>query len=94
MASIPTSTVIQMRDRIFILPNLVLWIMVWLLAFITDIGNVLLGVPFYILFLVMSVFLVYDRKKSGGWSAAMRPLSESDPTEAIRRLEEYNKNTE
>ena len=79
MASIPTSTIIQMRERIFILPNLVLWIMVWLLAFITDVGNVLLGVPFYLSVLGMSIFVTYDRKKSGGWSATMRPLWESTP---------------
>ena len=68
-----------MRERIFILPNLVLWIMVWLLAFITDVGNVLLGVPFYLSVLGMSIFVTYDRKKSGGWSATMRPLWESTP---------------
>ena len=82
MASIPTSTVIQMRDRIFILPNLVLWIMVWPLAYLSDFGNVILMIPFNIMFLVMNMFVVYDRKKIGGWSAAMRPLYESTP---IRR---------
>ncbi|MGY5873589.1 MAG: hypothetical protein RTV72_15175 [Candidatus Thorarchaeota archaeon] len=53
--------------------------MVWLLAFITDVGNVLLGVPFYLSVLGMSIFVTYDRKKSGGWSATMRPLWESTP---------------
>jgi hypothetical protein len=79
MASIPTSPVIQIRDRIFILPNLVLWIMVGLLDFFSDLEDVLLVVPLYLSLLGMSIFVVYDRKKSGGWSAAMRPLSESSP---------------
>ena len=80
VASIPTSTVIQMRERIFLLPNLVLWIMVWVLEFFSDLGNVLIIVPFYLSLLCMSLFVIYDREKSGGWSAAMRPLWESTPT--------------
>ena len=79
MASIPIPAVIQMRERIFVLPNLVLWFMVWPLAFLSDLGNVLLSVPFLLSFLGMSIFETYDRKKRGGWSATMRPLWESTP---------------
>jgi len=53
--------------------------MVWPLAFFSDFGNVLLVVPLYLSLLGMSIFVTYDRKKSGGWSAAMRPLWESTP---------------
>ena len=79
MASIPTPAVIRMRERIFVLPNLVLWLMVWPLDFLSDLDNVLLSVPLYLSLLGMSIFVTYDRKKSGGWSAAMRPLWESTP---------------
>ncbi len=79
MASIPTHKIIQMRERIFVGPNLVLWLMVWPLAFLSGLGNVLLFVPFYLSLLGMSIFVTYDRKKSGGWSATMRPLWESTP---------------
>ncbi len=79
MASIPTHKIIQMRDRIFVGPNLVLWLMVWPLAFLSDLGNVLLSVPFLLSNLGMLIFVTYDREKSGGWSATMRPLWESTP---------------
>jgi hypothetical protein len=79
MASISTPVAIQMRDRIFVLPNLVLWIMVWPLAFHSDLGNVELLIPFFISLLIMSTFGIYDRMRSGGWSATMRPLGESTP---------------
>lgn len=79
MANIPTPVEIQMRERIFVLPNLVLWSMTWLLALFSDLENVLLIIPFNILLLVMSIILVYDRKKSGGWSATKRVLWESTP---------------
>ncbi len=79
MASIPTHKIIQMRERIFVGPNLVLWLMVWPLAFLSDLGNVLLSAPFLLSFLGMSIFVTYDRKKTGGWSATMRPLWESTP---------------
>jgi len=79
MASIPTSKGIQMRDRIFVLPNLVLWASVWLLAIFSDLEDAFLVVPFCILFLVMSAFLVYDLKKKSGWPAAVRPLWNSTP---------------
>ena len=79
MASIPTPAVIQMRERIFILPNVVLWLMVWPIAFLSGLGNLLLFVPFLLSALGMNIFVTYDRKKSGGWSAAMRPLWESTP---------------
>lgn len=65
------------RERIFVLPNLVLWFMVWLLAFFSDLENILLLVPFYLSLLGMSIFVTYDRKKSGGWSAVKRPLWET-----------------
>ncbi len=52
----------------------------WPLAFLSGLGNLLLFVPFYLSVLGMSIFVTYDRKKSGGgWSAAMRPLWESTP---------------
>ena len=79
MASIPTHKIIQMRERIFVGPNLVLWLMVWPLAFLSDLGNILLFVPFYLSFLGMSIFVFFDRKRSDGWSATMRPLWESTP---------------
>ncbi len=84
MASIPTPKIIQMRDRIFVGPNLVLWLMVWPLAFLSDaflpdLGNVLLYVPFLLSILGMNIFVFYDEKKSDGWSATMRQLWESTP---------------
>ena len=79
MASIPTPKIIQMRDRIFVGPNLVLWLMAWPLAFLSDLGNVLLYVPFLLSFLGMSIFVIYDRNGGDGWSAAMRPLWEGTP---------------
>ncbi len=84
MASIPTPAVIQMRDRIFVGPNLVLWLMVWPLAFLSDaflsdLGNVLLYVPFLLSYLGMSIFVFYDEEKSDGWSTTMRTLWETTP---------------
>ncbi len=86
MASIPTPKVIQMRDRIFVGPNLVLWLMAWPLAFLSDaflsdLGNVLLYVPFLLSLLGMNIFVIYDRNGGDGWSAAMRPLWEGTPRE-------------
>ncbi len=66
-----------MRERIFVLPNIVLWIMVWPLAFLSDLDDVVLAVPFFVSSLGMLTFGVYDAKKIGGWSATMRPLVES-----------------
>ena len=79
MASIPTSKKIQMRDRIFVLPNLILWASVWLLAIFSDLVDAFLVVPFCILFFAMFAFLIYDLKKNNGWSATVRPLWNGAP---------------
>ena len=79
MASIPTHKIIQMRDRIFVGPNLVLWLMAWPLAFLSDLGNILPYVPFLLSLLGMNIFVIYDRNGGDGSSAAMRPLWEITP---------------
>lgn len=76
MASIPTPTKTRLRDRYFFLPNLVLWLMLWLLYFSSDLGIMILLIPCYVSFLGMSAFVVYDRMRSGGLTKALVSLSD------------------
>jgi hypothetical protein len=76
MASIPTPTKTRLRDRFFFLPNLVLWLMLWLLYFSSDLGIMILLIPCYVSFLGMSASVVYDKMRSGGLTKALAPLSD------------------
>jgi hypothetical protein len=77
MVSIPTPPKTRLRDRIFFLPNLVLWLMSWLLVLLSDLEYMDLVIPFYVSFLVMSGFVVYDTMSSGRLVKAMELISDS-----------------
>lgn len=76
MANLPTPVRTQLRDRIFFLPNLILWLMLWLLFISSDPGVIILLIPCYVSLLGMSAFVVYDRMRSGGLTKALAPLSD------------------
>jgi hypothetical protein len=77
MASIPTPAETRLRDRVFFFPNLVLWLMLWLLYFSSDSGVMILVIPCYISLLGMLAFVVYDRVQSGGLTKVIAPLSDN-----------------